>query len=185
MSIPEASFENRESDERNGAPFSQIFDRHLNKWLDVGPDFYNAYNRWRNSIFERKRYNNRCSCPKYKWWYCDGICEDCCYEISDNTVSLDTTAVKNDSNRDYLIELIKDPAQPLCDTVSDKLLTKHILNRLNDLMPEAVEIGSLRLLGLSDEAIAKVVGINRTTFLYRLEKARNELRQEFGDDFDF
>ena len=50
-------------------------------------------------------------------------------------------------------------------------------------MPEATRIGSLRQEGFSDEAIAKVIGIKRTTFLSRLKKAKEQLTTEFPDCF--
>ena len=50
-------------------------------------------------------------------------------------------------------------------------------------MPEAQEIGKLRQKGLTDEAIAKVIGIKRTTFRSRLEKVRKQLASEYPDRF--
>ena len=52
-------------------------------------------------------------------------------------------------------------------------------------MPEASEIGRLRLLGMKDETIAEVIGMNRMTFRSRIEKAREILREEFGEAFDW
>ena len=43
-------------------------------------------------------------------------------------------------------------------------------------------IGELREEGLSDEAIAKKIGIKRTTFLSRLKKAKEKLCEEFPDE---
>ena len=50
-------------------------------------------------------------------------------------------------------------------------------------MPEAVQIGKLRQQGMSDEAIAKIIGVKRTTFLSRLKKAKEQLAAEFPDRF--
>lgn len=50
-------------------------------------------------------------------------------------------------------------------------------------MPEAQDIGRLRQKGLTDEAIAKVIGIKRTTFRSRLEKAKKQLASEYPDRF--
>ena len=50
-------------------------------------------------------------------------------------------------------------------------------------MPEAMTIGKLRQEGLTDEAIAKVIGIKRTTFRSRLEKAKELLSAEYPDRF--
>ena len=54
---------------------------------------------------------------------------------------------------------------------------------MNELMPEAVEIGKLRQQGLSDSAIADALGIKRTTFLSRLKKAKILLEAAFPDFF--
>ena len=50
-------------------------------------------------------------------------------------------------------------------------------------MPEAVQIGKFRQEKLTDEEIAKVIGIKRTTFRSRLEKAKAQLASEFPDRF--
>lgn len=50
-------------------------------------------------------------------------------------------------------------------------------------MPEAENIGKLRMQGLSDEAIAKAIGIPRTTFLSRIKAAKKLLAQEYPDFF--
>ncbi len=55
--------------------------------------------------------------------------------------------------------------------------------RLADLMPEAADIGKLRMQGLSDEAIAKSIGIPRTTFLSRIKAAKKQLEKEYPDFF--
>ena len=50
-------------------------------------------------------------------------------------------------------------------------------------MPEAADIGKLRMQGLSDEAIAKSIGIPRTTFLSRIKAAKKQLEKEYPDFF--
>ena len=50
-------------------------------------------------------------------------------------------------------------------------------------MPEAEEIGRLRMNDLSDEAIADIIGIKRTTFRSRLAKAKVILAEEYPDFF--
>jgi len=67
--------------------------------------------------------------------------------------------------------------------ISNKAELDELFTRLNELMPEAVEIGKLRQEGLSDEAIGKIIGIKRTTFLSRLKKAKEQLAAEYPDLF--
>lgn len=52
-------------------------------------------------------------------------------------------------------------------------------------MLEASEIGKLRLKGMKDEDIANAIGIKRTTFRSRIDKAHAKLREEYGEDFTF
>ena len=66
-----------------------------------------------------------------------------------------------------------------CD--ADEL--QHLLNRLEELMPEAVQIGRLRESGATDTVIAEKIGIKRTTFNSRLKKVRDTLAKEFPDWF--
>lgn len=63
------------------------------------------------------------------------------------------------------------------------LLLDELFERLNELMPEAKQIGLLRQQGITDEAIATAIGIKRTTFLSRLKKAREQLSSEYPELF--
>jgi transcriptional regulator len=50
-------------------------------------------------------------------------------------------------------------------------------------MPQAIEIGKLRQMGLSEDDIAAHIGTPRKTFAYRLKKARQLLEKEFPEFF--
>lgn len=81
------------------------------------------------------------------------------------------------------LDNLADPAPSLKEIICDKAELDQLFARLNELMPEAVEIGRLRQDGLSDEAISKIIGIKRTTFLSRLKKAKKQLAAEFPNRF--
>ena len=49
-----------------------------------------------------------------------------------------------------------------------------------DLYPEAITIGELRMKGKTDTEIAAIIGVNRTTFRSRLEKAKKQIYEEMG-----
>ena len=84
-----------------------------------------------------------------------------------------------------LHDVIPDPNSLFESAICDQDELKQLLTRLAELMPEATEIGQLRLQGLKDEDIADAIGIKRTTFRSRIEKARAALREEYGEDFHF
>ena len=53
--------------------------------------------------------------------------------------------------------------------------------RLDEIMPQAREIGYLRIKGMSDRAIAQRLGISRTSMYRLLAKAQAELLNEFEE----
>ena len=83
------------------------------------------------------------------------------------------------------LNALEDPAPSIESIICDKVALEKLLARLEELMPEAIKIGQLRQAGLSDAAIAKAIGIKRTTFLSRLKKARKQLAAEFPDIFTY
>ena len=98
-------------------------------------------------------------------------------------LSLDYTVENEDGDACSPLDAIPDPAPLIEDVICDKAELDQLFDRLNELMPEAVQIGKLRQECLSDEAIAKIIGIKRTTFRSRLEKAKAQLTSEFPDRF--
>ena len=76
-----------------------------------------------------------------------------------------------------------DPNSLFVSAMCDQEELNQLLARLDELMPEAREIGRLRQNGWTDEAIGDVLKIKRTTFLSRLKKAQEKLATEFPDRF--
>lgn len=82
-----------------------------------------------------------------------------------------------------LLDTLVDLAPIIESVICDKAELDQLFEHLNALMPEAVQIGQLRQNGLSCEAIARIIGIKRTTFLSRLNKAKAQLATESPDLF--
>ena len=81
-------------------------------------------------------------------------------------------------------DIREDESASLDSLVVDRIVFEQLLKRLDVLMPEARRIGELRLDGLSDNDIADVLGIPRTTFRSRLKKATTYLLRRntaYGD----
>jgi RNA polymerase sigma factor (sigma-70 family) len=98
-------------------------------------------------------------------------------------LSLDKPVSNDDGDEVTLLDTLVDPAPSIESILCDKEELNQLIARLNELMPEAKEIGKLRQKGLTDEAIAEVIGIKRTTFRSRLAKAKKQLAAEFPDRF--
>ena len=163
----------------------RIFDKTTGTWFEVTPEEYKPYDTWRTNLRKREQYHGRCMCPRRKWWLCDGVCEDCEFHAPGDMLSLDATRKDEDGEDVCILDCIASPESILNEIILDQLVMQQLLKRLEELMPEAIEIGKLRQEGLSDEAIADIIGIKRTTFLSRLKKAEEKLRKEYGPDFNF
>lgn len=127
-------------------------------------------------IQKQERTLGRCLCPTSKLWKCDGDCLVCPHHTSGNVWSLDQDLeIMGDhrSNDDC------DPA----DIVADQLLLQKLLQRLGELCPEALEVGELKLTGLSERSSLKALGLTRTSFRRHLNAAKKALSEEFGEIF--
>ena len=161
----------------------RIYDKQTKTWFEVSPEQYAEFDRWRTNLRKREQYHGRCMCPRSKWWLCDGMCDDCEYHAPGDVLSLDMPTSNDEGDEVTLLDMLEDPAPSIEEVICDKAELDQLYERLDQLMPEAIEIGRLRQKGLTDEAIAKIVGIKRTTFRSRLEKAKAQLAAEYPDRF--
>lgn len=157
----------------------RIYLKSSRQWVEVSEDQYREYDRNRTALRKRMQYRGECFCPRSKWWLCDGNCLDCEFR-NNTTVSLDDPLPGGDGT---LADYVPDGAPLIEEVLSEKAELDQLFERLQELMPEAKRIGELREEGLSDEAIAKIIGIKRTTFRSRLDKAKETLSKEFPDWF--
>ena len=168
---------------KNENNVKRIYDRQTKTWFEVSPEQYEEFDRWRTNLRKREQYHHRCMCPRDKWWLCDGMCQDCEFHAPGDTLSLNMPVANEDGDEVTLLDTLIDPAPTIESVICDKVELDQLFKRLNELIPEAVQIGQLRQDGLSDEAIAEIIGIKRTTFLSRLKKAKEQLATEFPDRF--
>ena len=161
----------------------RIYDKGTRQWFEVTPEQYAEFDQWRTNKRKREQYHGRCMCPRNKWWLCDGLCDDCEFHAPGDMLSLDKPVSNDDGDEVTLLDTLVDPAPSIESVLCDKAELDQLFARLNELMPEAQDIGKLRQKGLTDEAIAKVIGIKRTTFRSRLEKVKKQLASEYPDRF--
>ena len=82
----------------------------------------------------------------------------CKYRNADVIVSLDAPIGEEDDDL-ILMDTIADESVAVSELASDRIVLEQLFKRLADLMPEAENIGKLRMQGLPDEAIAKVISV--------------------------
>lgn len=142
--------------------------------IPVTKEVYDEYYRpiWRT--FKNAHRHKQCSCVGDKWWLCGGDCGECRFSTGGGNFSLEY-------EQELLGDIREDESASLDSLVVDRIVFEQLLKRLDVLMPEARRIGELRLDGLSDNDIADVLGIPRTTFRSRLKKAKAQLHDEYSD----
>jgi len=131
---------------------------------------------------QRKEYRGLCVCPQRKRLECDMDCQTCPFHRSD-VLSLDKPVEGCDGEAMSQWEAIPSDSTLISDMIADKDQLAHLFRRLNEIMPEAIEIGRLRQQGLNDSDVAARIGTPRTTLLSRLKKAKQMLESEFPEFF--
>ena len=160
----------------------RIYLKSTRSWVEVPEEVYREHVCHYDTFRKRQQTRGECACPRGKFWLCDGDCLNCEFHCASMN-SLDYTIESNDGDTYSPIDQLCDPTPSIESIVTDKVELDRLLARLNELMPEAIEIGRLRQQGLSDSAIADVLGIKRTTFLSRLKKVKALLADEYPDFF--
>lgn len=160
----------------------RIYVKSTHEWVAVPEETYQEHVRHYDTFRKKQKGRGECACPKSRFWLCDGDCLTCEFHHA-SMQSLDYSIESEDGDTCSPLERLCDPSPSIDSVVCDKVELDRLFTRLNDLMPEAIEIGRLRQQGLSDSAIADALGIKRTTFLSRLKKAKAQLEVEFPDFF--
>ncbi len=158
----------------------RIFDKTTKIKFEVTKDAYIKYMREIGTYRKSQQRAGKCDCPKKLFWLCDGCCQGCEFEIAVKSIFdyLPDTNI-------MIIETISSNDKDHQDIVTDQELLVKLIDRLGEVMPEAIDIGKLRVQGKKDEEIAEILSVKRTTFRSRIEKAKDTLRDEFGDVFPF
>ena len=167
---------------KNVNPY-RIYLKATRQWVEVSEEYYRDHTRYYDAFRKRHQSHGQCVCPKNKFWLCDGDCYNCEFRRAGDMLSLDYTVENEEGDTCSPLDELADPNPSIEDIICDKAELDQLFARLNELMPEAIKIGELRQEGLTDEAIAEIIGIKRTTFLSRLKKAKEQLAVEFPDRF--
>ena len=118
-------------------PMRDANDPHKVTLIPVSEEVYTNITPETNRIRSRRQYHGQCCCPKQYLWKCDGDCDVCEYRAAGDNLSLD-----------YETEMHGDTFADTSDTeeiVTDQILMCQLLERLKELMPEAITVGQMSL----------------------------------------
>lgn len=143
----------------------------------VSEEEYFALNRpiWRKR--KKLQRSGQCLCPQKYLWTCDGQCDLCAYSAAGIELSLDRDI---EENGDHHAAPGADPA----DICADREIFRLLLKRLKELCPDALSVGDLMTEGdgMSQRDALELLGLTRSTYRSRLQKATELLCKEFGVD---
>lgn len=152
----------------------KIYDRESHMFFPVTKEIYYAHCRPIWAAQRKAQRNGLCRCPQSKLWQCSGCCAGCPYRNHDGEWSLDQES-------EIMGETRVDPDADFEDGVLDGIYYGQVLKRLEEICPEALRIGGLRLAGFNEREISDIIGVPRSTFRSQIDKAKAQLLEEFGD----
>lgn len=141
---------------------------------------FRNYYRDTDTYRKNQQRHGCCICPAKKKLDCDTDCFNCPYHVSDS-LSLDAPLNEEEDSTWHDVtpngeELIDEVAEN-CDELYRLML------RLEELMPEAIEIGRRRLAGEAMVHISEDLGIANSTLRDRLKKVEKALKKDFPEFF--
>ena len=160
-----------------------IYIRSTKESIPVSKGEFDAYYKDINAYRRTQMNHGKCVCPASKWLTCDMDCLTCPFHRMGDMRSLDYTETDDKGNEIILADAIPDDAPLLEEIIANAAEMHSLYARLTELMPEAIQIGKLRLEGLSEDAIGECIGIGRKTYAYRLKKVKAVLEKEFPNLF--
>ena len=160
-----------------------IYIRSTRERIPVTQQEFNDYYRDINAFRKKQQRHGRCVCPERKRLDCDMDCVTCPFQRAGDCLSLDYTTVDDEGNEQAWGDTLTGDSSLMDEIIADSQQLEQLFIRLKELMPEAIQIGELRLDGHTDVDIAKRIGIRNTTFRSRLERVKKVLVQEFPEIF--
>lgn len=160
-----------------------IYIRSTHERIPVTQQEFNDYYRDINAFRKKQQRHGRCVCPERKRLDCDMDCVTCSFQRAGDGLSLDYTIVDDEGNEQAWVDTLADDSPLMDEIIADSQQLEQLFIRLKELMPEAIQIGELRLDGHTDIDIAKRIGIRITTFRSRLDRVKKILAQEFPEVF--
>lgn len=117
----------------------------------------------------------QCLCPHYYLWKCDGQCDLCEYRAAGIELSLDLDMERNGDHHEA-------PGADPSAIYADREILRLLLKRLEELCPDALEVGDLMTDGdgMSQRDALEKLDLKRSTYRSRVQKAEEILCREFG-----
>ena len=143
--------------------------------IEVSDEYWDTYTRTIDTFRRQKQRAKQCCCPQSKRLHCTMLCDDCKYWINPLYSSADLSLLDN---------IADDTQMPVDEQVVNRIIYREALALIEELMPDAAQIGQLRQDGVSWDDIAAVKDVLRQTLQYRLSKLQEQVEQVYPNLLD-
>ncbi len=147
-------------------PLRKLNDPYSVNLIPVSEELYQELNRSINQARKREQRAGRCFCPKHLLWKCAADCDVCPYHKNGEFLSLDAPLTDDDPDVGTLGDFIADESD-FSEELEEKAFKEAVQIAIQGLSPRDQEITRLFMEGLSERAIASVIGCPRKTVNYR------------------
>lgn len=154
-----------------------IYLRATNQRIQVSKEDFTNYYRGINAFRIKQQRNGCCNMPRSEWKSCDMNCNKCPY-VKYRDLSLSTNLGYDDDYPITLADSIPDKTTSVENEIVNTAELTAVLERIKELMPQAIEIGKLKMAGYTESQIAEMLGIHKNTFRSRLASVKKKLLAE-------
>lgn len=154
-----------------------IYIRSTNEQVPVTKEEFDAYYKDIDLYRRKQQRYGRCVCPKSRQLMCDMDCLTCPYRRVGEARYFDASLEDEEGNAETLMEAyISD--DPLTEDIICELdLLKALCAELRTLTKNDYDICTMIMADCSDSKAAEILGIPRTSYIYRKKTILNRLKQ--------
>lgn len=159
-----------------------IYSYQEKRLIEVDKQVYDAVYKEPQRIRKQQQRRGLCSCPRSKWYFCDGCCAGCTYEISpvvDGYFVIDKESRETQS----ILETLADDSVDVEQQVVERLEIERIKAYVDSKFPGWFEVFELINQGFTERELAARFGKAKTTFHDQLVKIRKDLKEKFYEEF--
>ncbi len=160
-----------------------IYLRSTRERIPCTQEEFENYYREINAFRKKQQRHKTCICSENNRLDCDMDCVTCPFRRGTTFISLNDLTEDENGHEIEMGDLIEDPTPRIDEAYAEMEELRELLHRVSELMPEALEIGSLRLQGMSDRQIESRLGVLRQTMEYRLKRLKRQMEKEFPEFF--
>ena len=159
----------------------KLYVKALRQWVPVSDELYDAVYHDTNAFIRRQKYHKCCNCPIKQWWDCDMDCLTCKHHYASDFQSLDAPISDDENEEITLADVLPSDEPDICAHLEELELKGQLNEAIEKLNSLDRKICRLKMEGLSEREIAKMVGKSQSTINYHVQILCSTLREQTKD----